>query len=228
MQFLSCKFIKEGGHFIMAQKIKNNRNLPTANEILINKKFNVEVLISLLLESKWNREMKEEHRYIYKNNISYADLAKVAGVSINTFKKGLSNLIELGYIRKKEFNGEEVYIIPQKYKDGHLLFEVDFLNRLLSLFKKNLIKTYLQYYKYCCKNGNTGVYRISQKETLKAIGLNNKSESNVSKLKDINTLLKMVGLIEVTTKNRATGTVLEIRCPHYTETKLYKELKSNK
>lgn len=84
----------------MAQKIKNNRNLPTANEILINKKFNVEVLISLLLESKWNREMEEEHRYIYKNNISYVDLAKVAGVSINTFKKGLSNLIELGYIRK--------------------------------------------------------------------------------------------------------------------------------
>ena len=38
----------------------------------------------------------------------------------------------------------------------------------------------------------------------------------------------MVGLIEITTKNRVTGTVLEIRCPHYTETKLYKELKSNK
>lgn len=211
----------------MTQKIKNNRNLPTGNEVLINKKFNTEVLISLLIESKWNKDMREEHRYIYKNNISYADLAKVAGVSINTFKKGLSNLIELGYVATKEVNGQEVYIIPQKYKNGHLMFEVDFLNRMLRLFKKNLIKTYLQYYKYCYKNGNTGVYRISQKETLKAIGLSHKSENNVSKLKDINTLLKMVGLIEVTSKNRVTGTVLEIRCPHYTETNFYKELKSN-
>ena len=38
-------------------------NMPTSNETLINRKeFNYEVLISLLLESKWNADMKESHR----------------------------------------------------------------------------------------------------------------------------------------------------------------------
>lgn len=212
----------------MSKKVRNSRNLPTGNAILMNKKFNFEVLISLLIESKWNKEMKEKHRYIYKNNINFAECAKTAGVSVNTYKKGFKNLVELGYLKCAETNGQIVYMIPQKYNDGHLMFEVTFLNRLLEMFKKNLIKVYMQYYKYCYKENNTGVYRISQMETLKAIGLSGKSESNRAKLKDINSILKLVGLIEINRIERETGTVLEIRCPHYTQTKLYKELQANK
>lgn len=203
-------------------------NMPTSNETLSNRKeFNYEVLISLLLESKWNQQLKEEHRYIYKNNVNFTELSKKAGVSVNTFKKAFNNLIKLGFIIDTTYNGDKVYKIPQKYTNGNLLFDVRFLDDLLKLLHKNLIRIYIQYYKYCYKNNNTGVYKMPQAKTLEAIGMCG-NEKNKEYLRKVNRLLEKVGLIEVQEVKHIKGTVLSIRCPHYKESGFYKEILSKK
>lgn len=203
-------------------------NMPTSNETLINRKeFNYEVLISLLLESKWNADMKETHRYIYKNNINFTELSKKAGVSVNTFNKAFNNLIKLEFIIDTTFNDERVYKIPQKYIGGNLLFDVKFLDDLLKLIHKNLIRIYIQYYKYCYKNNNTGVYKMSQAKTLEAVGLSVNGK-NKDYLKKVNRLLEKVGLIEITEIKHHSGTPQEIRCPHYKESAFYKEILNKK
>ncbi|MDU3521595.1 hypothetical protein [Clostridium saudiense] len=203
-------------------------NMPTSNETLINRKeFNYEVLISLLLESKWNGDMKETHRYIYKNNINFMELSKKAGISVNTFKKAFNNLIKLGFIIDTTFNDERVYKIPQKYTDGNILFDVRFLDDLLKLLHKNLIRIYIQYYKYCYKNNNTGIYKMPQAKTLEAVGLSVNGK-NKDYLKKVNRLLEKVGLIEITEVKHHSGTPQEIRCPYYKESTFYKEILNKK
>lgn len=215
-------------HEVTKKKEDWSINMPTSNETLINRKeFNYEVLISLLLESKWNGDMKEAHRYIYKNNINFTELSKKAGVSVNTFKKAFNNLIKLGFIIDTTFNDERVYKMPQKYMGGNLLFDVKFLDDLLKLLHKNLIRIYIQYYKYCYKNNNNGVYKMPQSKTLEAVGLSVNGK-NKDYLKKVNRLLEKVGLIEITEIKHHNGTPQEIRCPHYKESAFYKEILNKK
>jgi predicted transcriptional regulator len=201
-----------------------NINLPTANFVLSNKKeFSYEVLIALLLESNFDNKYKESHRYIYDNNVNFTQLSKKAGVSLNTFKKYFKNLIELKVIKETEFKDEKVYKIPQKFAGGYLLFEAKFLEKLLSLSHKNLIRIYIQYYKYCYQENNTKIYKMSQSKTLTAIGMSVNAK-NKDYLKKANRLLEELGLIEIVKVKHKSGTPLQIKCPLYKDSKFYKEI----
>lgn len=203
-------------------------NMPTDNETMMLKKkyFSYEVYSAVVLQSKWNQQLKENHRYIYKNNFSKKECWETLKDKCMTYKTFLNlfdELIERGFIIEDTYNGEEVYKIPTKFDAGYLLFDNRFLSKANRLFNRNIIKVYIQYYKYCYKNSNTGAYKMPQSKTLEAIGMCG-NEKNKEFLRDVNKLLVELGLITITEVKHHSGTPLEIRCPHYKESNFFKNV----
>lgn len=206
---------------------ENLRIVPTGNNVLSNKEMNMETYIAMQDKSKReydeNGKVRDEHRYVYKNDISLSGLAREYDIDVKTLRKNIKNLEKLGYLDLCEYKGEEVWKIKNGFDDGYLLFEGGFLDRLVKLFTKNLIKVYLQYYKY---TSAYGAYKMTQADTLKAIGLSETSNKNRQLISDINFTLEKLGLINIETieikGKKSYQTIQKIVAIKYYETDFYK------
>lgn len=201
--------------------IGNLRLIPTSDEILRNKKFNMNVYILLDSISRWNSSGEGNYRYIYEDDLIISSLSKEVNMSRSTFKKILEEFESSEIIQFANLDGRNIYILKDWY-DKYLLFSGDFLKKLLQFKYKHLIKIYLVYYKY---SKHYGKCTLDQKKLLQEIGLQHNSD-NLSKLREINKALINSGLIKIkrTTKreNRVNKTILHITADQYYETIFYK------
>lgn len=201
--------------------IENSRLIPVSDEILRNKKFNMDVYILLDSISRWNFYEEDTYRYIYEDDLIVSALAKEINISRSTFKKILEEFQSVKIIEFANLDGRNIYILKDWY-DKYLLFSADFLKKLLELKCKHLIKIYIVYYKY---SKHYGKCTLDQKKILQEIGLQHNSD-NLAKLRIINEVLINVGLIKIrrTTKreNRVNKTILHITADPYYETRFYK------
>lgn len=200
---------------------KNRRIIPTSNEIMKNKKFSYEVYLKFQIES--NRSSTDTHRYIMKCSINYTKWAKELNLSINTLKKYINNLIDLGIL--KSYKGDEdieYYKICEMYENGYLLFNEKFVKLLLHKSKecKYLIKTYLVYYKYSKCYGKC---QIEQSRILSHIGLSSNGNNRMM-LTKINSILiesKLISINKITNHiNGITKTMLTIIADDYEKVEL--------
>lgn len=200
---------------------ENSRLIPVSDEILRNKKFNMDVYILLDSISRWNFYEDDTYRYIYEDDLIASTLAKKINISRSTFKKILDEFESNKIIELAKLDGRNIYILKSWY-DKYLLFSGDFLKKLLQLKYKHLIKIYIVYYKY---SKHYGKCTLDQKKILQEIGLQHNSD-NLAKLREINNTLINVGLIKIrrTTKreNRVNKTILHITADPYYETMFYK------
>lgn len=200
--------------------MENSGLIPTDDEILRNKKFNMDVYILLDSISKWMFE--EDYRYIYEDDLIISTLAEEIGISRITFKKIIEEFKENGIIQFSNLDGRNIYILKTWYSK-YLLFNGEFLKKLLKLKHKHLIKTYIVYYKY---SKHYGKCTLDQKKVLQEIGLQYNSD-NLAKLRVINKVLTDIGLIKIrrTTKreNRVNRTILHITADPYYETIFYRD-----
>lgn len=202
---------------------KNSRIVPTSNTILGEKTFSMETFLKFQVESNWNDI--DVHRHIRLDAINYTQWAKDLGTSAITLKKNIQILILSGVLKKyKASDGLFYYKICGRF-DKFVLFNEHFIRGLLSIGSKNLIKTYLIYYKYTSAYGSC---IMEQSEILKQLGLAN-SGKNKDMLRAINVALEKLGLICIE-KNTSrdmgkTKTLLKIVAPKYTKTDFYKDIK---
>ncbi|SCI83930.1 Uncharacterised protein [uncultured Clostridium sp.] len=200
---------------------ENSRLIPVSDEVLRNKKFNMDVYILLDSISRWNFYEEYTYRYIYEDDLIVSTLAKKINMSRSTFKKILEEFESNKIIESANLDERNIYILKDWY-DKYLLFSVDFLKKLLQLNHKHLIKIYIVYYKY---SKHYGKCTLDQKKILQEIGLQYNSD-NLAKLREINKVLINVGLIKIrrTTKreNRVNKTILHITADPYYETRFYK------
>ena len=207
------------------KKINSLRILPISDDILKDRKFNIETFAKFQVESSVNNI--DNQRYVRLSAINYTVWSKDIGMSINTFKKNIQMLILRGVLKKvKNEHGQMVYKICGEYEDVCVLFEERFIRKLLNVGSKNLIKIYLIYYKY---NKEYGSCKLSQKTILEQIGFAYNSK-NTAMLKDINDTLFNLGLINIERiyerveglEKASTRLILEITAPIYYETAFYK------
>lgn len=200
---------------------ENSRLIPVSDEVLRNKKFNMDVYILLDSISRWNFYEEYTYRYIYEDDLIVSTLAKKINMSRSTFKKILEEFESNKIIESANLDERNIYILKDWY-DKYLLFSVDFLKKLLQLNHKHLIKIYIVYYKY---SKHYGKCTLDQKKILQEIGLQYNSD-NLAKIREINKVLINVGLIKIrrTTKreNRVNKTILHITADPYYETRFYK------
>lgn len=203
--------------------LKNSRIIPTIEQILGDKNVSIEVYMKFQIESYRNPMVEENHRYIYCDNIILSEWEKELKINRKTISKNIKYLLLIGILKKKNVNGKDVYIIFNRYKN-YLLFESKFIEGLLDINMKNLIKTYLVYYKYSRYYDSC---RIEKARILKEIGMSNKAKGNMDMITKINTKLEELGLINIirTTKrqNGHNKTMLQITAPIYYETDFYKK-----
>lgn len=200
--------------------IENSRLIPVSDEILRNKKFNMDVYVLLDSISRWYVYEEYTYRYIYEDDLIISNLAKEIDMSRSTFKKILDEFKSNDIIQLLNLDGRNIYILKSWY-DKYLLFSSDFLKKLLQLKCKNLIKVYIVYYKYSRYYGKC---TLDQKKILQEIGLQYNSY-NLANLRKINEILIGFGLIRVkrTTKreNGVNKTILHITADTYYETVFY-------
>ncbi|VYT63147.1 hypothetical protein [Clostridium paraputrificum] len=201
---------------------KNSRVIPTSDEVIKRKGFNIELYLKIQIES--NRNDIDIHRYIRKDAINYTKWAKDLGVSRDKIRKDMKELIDLGFIKEYSSTDDIVYYKIRGKYDKYVLFEEKFIKALVDLKVKNLIKIYLIYYKY------TQVYGtcyLVQKDILNSIGYNDNG-INREMLRNINKILVSLGLIktDLVTKHEYgnTKTILNVTAPMYTSTLFYKNL----
>lgn len=200
---------------------ENSRLIPVSDEVLRNKKFNMDVYILLDSISRWNFYEEYTYRYIYEDDLIVSTLAKKINMSRSTFKRILEEFESNKIIESANLDERNIYILKDWY-DKYLLFSVDFLKKLLQLNHKHLIKIYIVYYKY---SKHYWKCTLDQKKILQEIGLQYNSD-NLAKLREINKGLINVGLIKIrrTTKreNRVNKTILHITADPYYTTRFYK------
>lgn len=184
---------------------KNSRVIPTSDEVIKRKGFNIELYLKIQIES--NRNDIDIHRHIRKDAINYTKWAK-----------------DLGFIKEYSSTDDIVYYKIRGKYDKYILFEEKFIRALLDLKVKNLIKIYLIYYKYTKKYGTC---YLVQKDILDSIGYNDNGV-NREMLRNINKILVSLELIktDLITKHECgkTKTILNVTAPMYTSTLFYKNL----
>ncbi|MDB2099831.1 hypothetical protein [Clostridium paraputrificum] len=201
---------------------KNSRVIPTSDEVIKRKGFNIELYLKIQIES--NRNDIDIHRHIRKDAINYTKWAKDLGVSRDKIRKDMKELIDLGFIKEYSSTDDIVYYKIRGKYDKYILFEEKFIRALLDLKVKNLIKIYLIYYKYTKKYGTC---YLVQKDILDSIGYNDNGV-NREMLRNINKILVSLELIktDLITKHECgkTKTILNVTAPMYTSTLFYKNL----
>lgn len=202
--------------------IKNKRNIPTGEDILKDRSFDMKTFIKLQIESYWN-EGVDEHRYIKISDINYTRWSKEIGTNPKTLKKNIQLLVLAGFISKYTGDDGEQYYKIKNHFEGFLLFPECFARKLLTVNSKNLIKAYLIYYKY---SNTYGSCQIAQKELLAQMGFPYDSTS-CKMIKDINDTLVDQGLVDVERntirEGNKTKTYLKVVAHHYLDTEFYKK-----
>ena len=199
--------------------LKNSRIIPTSSLYLSDKEFHIETYMMLYINSYKNNEIDEVHRYIYVDEINVVSWSRHIGISPTSFRKYINHMKEIGIIKENYYNGFKVYKLKGKYETNYLLFENDFLEKLISLKEKNIVKLYMVYYKYSKIYGSC---KLKQEEILKEIGLSCSSRNNHLLLTKLNTLLQELGLISIDKKKLKGKFMLEIVAPIYYATEFYK------
>lgn len=115
---------------------ENSRLIPVSDEVLRNKKFNMDVYILLDSISRWNFYEEYTYRYIYEDDLIVSTLAKKINMSRSTFKKILEEFESNKIIESANLDERNIYILKDWY-DKYLLFSVDFLKKLLQLNHKH-------------------------------------------------------------------------------------------
>ncbi|EOU2097109.1 hypothetical protein C0L75_03050 [Clostridium perfringens] len=202
-------------------KLKNRRIIPTNNVVIEDRRFSLETFLKFQVESR--RSKGEGHRYIYEHSINYTLWAKELGVDKRTLKKNIDYLLDIKALIKKEDSDGEVFFKIKNTFQKYVLFEEQFIRKLLDLKCKNLIKVYIIYYKYCRVYNNC---ELKREMILEHLGLTN-NPRNCSMIKSINEKLIDLGLIvmfkDTIHRNRTTRTLIKIFADEYQRTKFFKE-----
>lgn len=90
---------------------ENSRLIPVSDEILRNKKFNMDVYILLDSISRWNFYEDDTYRYIYEDDLIVSTLAKKINISRSTFKKILDEFESNKIIELAKLDGRNIYIL---------------------------------------------------------------------------------------------------------------------
>lgn len=199
-------------------KVKNSRIVPTEEKYLSDKKFSMEVYLKFQAESNGGGE---NHRYIKKENVNISRFAREVGVSRITFKKQLNYLKEIKLI--KETRDNQYYKIKNNF-EKYILLDVNFINELLNVGEKNLLKTYVLYYSFSMYCGN---YNRQKSDTLRMIGLS-PVENNKGMIKSINDKLKELELIDIHISFHNGKKRLTIVAPVYIGTQFYENIGKDK
>ena len=86
---------------------KNQRIVPTANEILKDKTFSMETFLKFQVESNWNDA--DIHRYIKLDSINYTQWSRDLGITVKTLKKNIQLLIIMGVLQKFRAEDGQIY-----------------------------------------------------------------------------------------------------------------------
>ena len=165
-------------------------------DIISDKKIDYKTYGKIQVESYWNMEKKERHRYIYENGISFSEWAKDLGISRQTVSKNFKYFVKCGLIKRiKDRSGKICYLIPNGF-NFYLKIEEKLLRIMSRSLSSNAIKVYLVYRSFNDHYGKPCT--LSKKDVLERIGLNTKSNNNEDILTDINKTLETLGLIEIT------------------------------
>lgn len=195
-------------------------NLPIGVGAMSDKSFSIEVFAKIQIESNWNDI--DRHRYIKIDSINLTKWSIDLGISRKSIKKHIEHLESIRYLTKCTSNDIEYYRIKNSF-DRFCLLDMDFIDKMLGLNIKNLMKVYLLYYKY---SRVFGACLLEQGRILSEIGLKGSSGKNKEMLRKINSVLEEEGLIRVIKKckrlNNKTVTVLEIIAPVYNQCEFYK------
>lgn len=202
-------------------KVKNSRIVPTEGKYLSDKKFSIEVYLKFQVESNGGNNTNENHRYIKKENVNISRFAREIGVSRMTFQKQLNYLKEIKLIKKTRDN--QYYKIKNNF-EKYILLDINFINELLNVGAKNLIKTYVLYYSFSMYCGN---YYRQKSDTLRMIGLS-PVENNKTMIKRINDILEELKLIHIHISYYEGKKRLTIVAPVYIGTQFYKNIDENK
>lgn len=170
-----------------------------------NKKCDYKTLAIMTYYSNYNSYDKEDHRYVYKNDI-LLNKDEIEGWSknkIDTVCRNIKKLCKLenNIIEAKNTDNGIVYLINYKDKNNRkfVTIEDEILKLLLDGCSSNVIKTYI-FIKYRCEfNGNKET-KLTRKDIVDNVGLSIKSEKNLDKAKRWIYILKGANLIKVNSK----------------------------
>ena len=170
-----------------------------------NKKCDYKTLAIMTYYSNYNSYDKEDHRYVYKNDI-LLNKDEIEGWSknkIDTVCRNIKKLCKLenNIIEAKNTDNGIVYLINYKDENNRkfVTIEDEILKLLLDGCSSNVIKTYI-FIKYRCEfNGNKET-KLTRKDIVDNVGLSIKSEKNLDKVKRWIYILKGANLIKVNSK----------------------------
>lgn len=170
-----------------------------------NKKCDYKTLAIMTYYSNYNSYDKEDHRYVYKNDI-LLNKDEIEGWSknkIDTVCRNIKKLCKLenNIIEAKNTDNGIVYLINYKDENNRkfVTIEDEILKLLLDGCSSNVIKTYI-FIKYRCEfNGNKET-KLTRKDIIDNVGLSIKSEKNLDKVKRWIYILKGANLIKVNSK----------------------------
>lgn len=170
---------------------QDKRAFPNTNEglFLSDKNCNDRIYAYLLLQSKFNPNGRETHRYVQK--ISNIKIAEDLGISRNTVGKRMKDLKERGYI---QIEGK-YYLVPKP--DYYTLIPKDTLDFLLYYFnkKEKLIKLYVIMWDYWVKQ-KTFIMSDLHRELGYTLKDNKPQSHNSAQIRELLTLLTGAGLLE--------------------------------
>lgn len=170
-----------------------------------NKKCDYKTLAIMTYYSNYNNYNKENHRYVYKNDI-LLNKDEIEGWSKNKIETVCRNIkklckLENNIIEAKNTDNGIVYLI--NYKDENdrkfVTIEDEILKLLLDGCSSNVIKAYI-FIKYRCEYNGNKETKLTRKDIINNVGLSIKSENNLDKVKRWVYILKGINLIKVKCK----------------------------
>lgn len=155
--------------------------IPSDDNLLKNKKFDVREYIMLISESKFNN--LENYRYVNKCELSFKEKAKELNISTKTLQRNISRLekMEEKVLEIKKTDIGIVYKINNNNFNNTITIKQKMLKSLM-IFNSNTIKTYFVLKNLCKENTFTNVYN---EQLIESIGLSSKSKNNVSLMNEI-------------------------------------------
>jgi hypothetical protein len=175
-----------------------------------------------------NRTMSNEEgdsgelfRWVYKNKLieNQDEIEKLSKNKFNTVMRNVRKLSKMDnnlVVAKNSENGIVYYINYYHMPHGKFVtIHHEILKYLLTVSNSNVIKTYV-FLKYRCSKGKT---RVTRKEMAEAIGLSPNSESNLTTISDITTMLDGILIKKsyeyITTVDEKTGNEYSKRYCYY-------------
>ena len=198
------------------QILQNSRQMPKTREYMSHKGYSDNIYGYLVGISHWDG-IKDQPRYLYKNQMNYSAIAKELGLSRQTVSKKIRKMIKGEEPKKGQTQEEFLPLIEydekeQIYKiipfESNLAFLVnnDTLLVMVSLLRDHVISAYIylynRYYANHCQK-----YQFTYPQLKEWIGVGSKSRGNNSTITAILFGLSKLGLlkyqIESTDHNRA-------------------------